>query len=91
MFKHENYLILETKEEFLKYYDKDRQQWMHDYMKPPKTYPCAFIYQKSLEPLFCGAWRPISVKEAKTEIKKSLTKQITLCEKTLIHLNEIPS
>lgn len=91
MFKHENYLILETKEEFLKYYDKDRQQWMHDYMKPPKTYPCAFIYQKSLESLFCGAWRPISVKEAKTEIKKSLTKQITLCEKTLIHLNEIPS
>lgn len=91
MFKHGNYLILEIKEEFLKYYDKDCQQWEHGYMDPPKTFPCAFIYQQSLEPLFCGTWLPISVKEAKTEMKKSLTKQIMLCEKTLIHLNEIPS
>lgn len=91
MFKHGKYLILEEKKEFLKYYDKDRQQWQHDYMKPPRTFPCAFIYQKSLEPLFCGAWMPISIEEAKSGIKKFLTKQIALCEKTLVHLNEIPS
>lgn len=91
MIKHGNYLILEMKEEFLEYYDKDCQQWRHDYMKPPRTFPCAFIHQHSIEPLFCGAWRPVSIEEAKSGIKKSLTKQNTLCEKTLIHLNEISS
>lgn len=91
MVEYGNYLILETKEEFLKYWDKNRQHWKHDYMKPPRTFPRAFIYQKSLEPHFCGAWRPISIEEAKIEIKKSLTKQFTLYEKTFAHLNEIKS
>lgn len=48
MVEYGNYLILETKEEFLKYWDKNRQHWKHDYMKPPRTFPRAFIYQKSL-------------------------------------------
>lgn len=68
MIKCEDYLILEEKEDFLKYWDKNRK-WKQAYMYPPKRFPCAFVYQKSLDPWFCGAWRPVSITEAKERMK----------------------
>lgn len=68
MIKCEDYLILEKKEDFLKYWDKNLK-WKHAYMYPPKSFPCAFVYQKSLDPWFRGAWRPISITEAKEKMK----------------------
>lgn len=89
MIEYSGYLILENKEDFLKYWDKDRHHWKHDYMKSPRTFPCSFIYQKSLEPLFCGAWRHVPIKEAKEQIKNALIGTINEFEGILTHLNEI--
>lgn len=88
MVQYYDYLILENEEDFLKDWDKEKQQWNGDCMEIPKTFPCAFVYINH-DLHFCGSWKPLSTKEVKEQIQKLLQEEIARREKILMIVNKI--
>lgn len=76
-----NCYLFESKEEFLKRYNKALNRY--NYSQMPKdfdiekaTFPMAVRYYDSFDPHFCGSFLCIPVEEAKEEISKAYQESI---------------
>ena len=77
------WVILETEQDFLTKWNESWGRWDYAVMNPPKHFPCAFQYHASFDPSCPSSWEAISLELAKNNIEKRLKEDIALSEKML--------
>lgn len=83
MIKVADWLILETEQDFLAYWNEASQRWNHDNMNRPEYFPCAFRYQENYcANSVCGDWREEPLEAVKAQIREIMLERQQRCARS---------